>query len=81
MLKDIINCDITHVVTCLSYEIRTDYKDFFFKEGYENTTIEMPVSFNRVFALFFESGIMQLMFAASDYDYSVWTDAFKKMIR
>lgn len=53
-----MDCDIVDVVTCLNYDFRTDYKDFFVKESYQGTSIERPVSYGKPFALFFESGTM-----------------------
>ena len=74
-----MTCDLTHVVTCLKKELPEDYKDFFARENYKDISIELPKAYSRCFALFFESGTIQMLFASNEYDFVTWTEAFKKM--
>ena len=68
---------VRSVVTNLQNEVCFDYQKFFTKPGYQGLTIEVPDQFKRPFAVFMQDESMILLWAATESDFCIWTDAFR----
>ena len=78
-LKDTMVISVKNIVTNLQNDLRFGYQSFFTKPGYQDLTIEVPDQFKRPFAVFMHDDSMILLWAATESDFCLWTDAFREL--
>ena len=78
-LKDTMAISVKSIVTNLQNDMRFGYQSFFTKPGYQGLTIEVPDQFKRPFAVFMQDDSMILLWAATESDFCLWTDAFREL--